>query len=148
MYRLRPAFVQVAFPAVVAVVLATGASPSRAGVVAVVSSKSPITALSREQVADIFLGRTSRYPNGDPAVPIDQAENSVARDEFYAKFAGKLPAQVKAHWSKVIFTGRGQPPPEVSTDGEVKKRVLGNPNAIGYIERGAADPTVRVLQTQ
>lgn len=116
-----------------------------AGVVAVVSAKSAVTTLSREQVADIFLGRTSRYPNGDPAVALDQVENSVARDEFYVKYAGKAPAQIKAHWSKVIFTGRGQPPPEVGTDGDVKKRLTNNPNAIGYVEETAVDPSVRVV---
>jgi len=119
--------------------------PSHAGVVAVVSAKSTVTSLSKDQVADIFLGRTSRFPNGDQAAPIDQVESSVVREEFYTKFAGKLPAQMKAHWSKIIFTGRGQPPPEVPTDLEMKKRVVGNPSAIGYIEQNAVDPSVRVI---
>lgn len=135
-----------------AIVVATiawsaGAHPALAGAVAVVSAKSAIIGLSKEQVADIFLGRSSRYPNGDLAVPIDQVEGSPARDEFYAKYAGKLPAQVKAYWSKVIFTGRGQPPPEVATDIEVKKRVANDPNAIGYIEQSAVDASVRVVAT-
>jgi ABC-type phosphate transport system substrate-binding protein len=137
-------------PAVIAVAFAWSAvpRPAVAGVVAVVSAKSRISTLSRDQIADIFLGRTDRYPNGDPAVPIDQVESSVARDAFYVQFAGKLPAQVKAHWSKVIFTGRGQPPPEVSTDVEVKKRLAADPNAIGYIDQSAVDPSIRVVVTR
>src|SRR5438477_11877747 len=79
-------------------------------VVAVVSAKCPVTALNASQVAEIFLGKTSRFPDGTQAVPIDQTEESPAREKFYAQYAGKSPAQVKAHWSKIIFTGRGQPP--------------------------------------
>lgn len=119
-----------------------------ADVVAVVSSRSPVTALSKNQVVDIFLGRVSRFPDGEPALPIDQAEGSAARDEFYAKFAGKSAAQIKAHWAKIIFTGRGQPPEEVSNSIEVKKLVVKNPNAIGYIERSMVDGSVRVLLSE
>ena len=60
-----------------------------ADVVAVVSAKSPVVALSSGQVVDIFLGKTSRFPDGSQAVPVDQVEGSAARDEFYTRFAGK-----------------------------------------------------------
>jgi ABC-type phosphate transport system substrate-binding protein len=116
-----------------------------ADVVAVVSSTSAITSLSNAQVTDIFLGKVNRFPNGTLAVPIDQAEGSPARDEFYATFAGKSPAQVKSLWAKIIFTGRGQPPKAVANSIEVRKLLAANPQAISYIERSALDSTVKVL---
>ncbi len=127
------------------VALIFAAGNAFADVVAVVSAKSTITALSRSQVADIFLGRQSRFPDGVQAVPLDQSEGSAARDEFYAKVVGKSPAQVKAFWSKIIFTGRGQPPKAVPNSVEMKKRVVENPAAIGYIEAQFVDSTVRVV---
>ena len=117
----------------------------RADVVAVVSSKSPVTSLSKSQVADIFLGKVVRFPNGTLAVPIDQEEGSPARDEFYATFTGKSPAQIKAHWTKIIFTGRGQPPMAVPGSAEARRSVAANPQAISYVERSAVDSSVRVL---
>jgi ABC-type phosphate transport system substrate-binding protein len=132
----------------VALALSVGAGAAAADVVAVVSSKGAVTALSKSQVVDIFLGKTSRFPDGEQAVPIDQVEGSAARDEFYTTFTGKSAAQIKAHWSKIIFTGRGQPPKEVSNSIEVKKQVAGNPKAIGYIERSLVDGSVRVLLSQ
>ena len=132
----------------IALALSFGTGSAAADVVAVVSSKSSVTVLSKNQVVDIFLGKTSRFPDGEQAVPIDQVEGSAARDEFYAKFSGKSAAQIKAHWSKIIFTGRGQPPREVSDSGEVKKEVEKNPKAIGYIERSLVDGSVRVLLSQ
>jgi len=132
------------------IVLALGpnAGAATAEVVAVVSAKNPVTALSKNQIVDIFLGKVSRFPDGGQAVPIDQAEGSAARDEFYTKFSGKSPAQLKAHWSKIIFTGRGQPPREVSNGIEVKKFIARNPDAIGYIESDLVDDSVKVLLTQ
>lgn len=133
---------------VIGVVLSLSAGGAAADVVAVVSAKNPVAALSKNQVMDIFLDKTSRFPDGSQAVPIDQVEGSAARDEFYARFAGKSPAQLKAHWSKIIFTGRGQPPREVANSVEVRKFIVENANAIGYIEQDMVDGSVRALLTK
>jgi ABC-type phosphate transport system substrate-binding protein len=117
----------------------------KAEVVVVVSAKCSVSTLSKDQVTDIFLGKTARFPDGAPAVPIDQMEGSSARDEFYTTFASKSSAQVKAHWTKIIFTGRGQPPKSLPNSAEVKKLIAANPRAIGYIERSEVDGTVKVL---
>lgn len=126
-------------------VLALGSGAAQADVVAVVSAKNPLVSLSKNQVVDIFLGKSSRFPDGGRAVPVDQAEGASARDEFYLQFAGKSPAQIKAHWSKIIFTGRGQPPRELQDGIEVRRLVAENPHAIGYIERELVDGEVKVL---
>ena len=131
--------------AVATLALCLGPRLGTAEVVVVVSAKSPLAALSKNQVVDIFLGRASHFPDGRPAVPLDQVEGSAIRDGFYNDYAGKTPAQLKAHWSKIIFTGRGQPPREVANGVELKKRLAENPNAIGYIERTLVDGTVKVL---
>jgi ABC-type phosphate transport system substrate-binding protein len=127
----------------VALSLATGAAGAE--VVAVVSANSSVATLSKNQVADIFLGKTARFPDGSQAVPIDQAEGTVARDEFYVQFTGRSAAQIKAHWSKIIFTGRGQPPRTVSSSSEIKQLLAQNPKAIGYIELSTVDDSVKVL---
>jgi ABC-type phosphate transport system substrate-binding protein len=114
-------------------------------VVAVVSAKRPATELNGDQVADIFLGKTSRFPDGSLATPIDQSEDSPAREKFYARFTGKSPAQMKAYWAKIIFTGRGQPPKQVPGSAEAKRVIAQNPNAIGYIDANLVDDSVRVV---
>jgi ABC-type phosphate transport system substrate-binding protein len=116
-----------------------------ADVVVVVSAKSPVVALSKAQIEDIFLGKTLRFPDGAPAVAIDQAEGSPVRDEFYNKVSGKSAAQIKAYWSKIIFTGRGQPPPSVPNTIEMLKRISANPAAIGYIDRDMVNESVKVV---
>jgi ABC-type phosphate transport system substrate-binding protein len=136
---------RIGFTATLVLCLSGAVADADADVVAVVSAKSPITALSKSQVADLFIGKVSRFPNGLQAFPVDQAEGSSLRDEFYGKVVGITAAQLKAYWSKIIFTGRGQPPPTVSNTIEMKKRIRDNPAAIGYIEKDMVDDSVRVV---
>jgi ABC-type phosphate transport system substrate-binding protein len=126
-------------------ILNLGFSAASADVVAVVSAASPITALSKTQVVDIFLGKRTRFPDGTSAVPIDQAEGSSVREDFYSKFAAMSAAQLKAFWSKIIFTGRGQPPSNVVGGTELKKLLLANPNAIGYMDQNMVDSSLKVV---
>ena len=131
-----------------ATALVAGAIPAKTGaveVIVVVGANAPISSLTLEQVADIFLGRTVALPNGSAIVPIDQLDGSAIRHEFYAKTTGKSPQLLKAHWSKLIFTGQGEPPREVADSEAVKKLVASSPSYIGYIERAAVDSTVKAV---
>ncbi|MEC5218006.1 ABC-type phosphate transport system substrate-binding protein [Actimicrobium sp. GrIS 1.19] len=65
------------------------------------------------------------------------------RDDFYQKATGKTGVQVKAFWSKQIFSGKGQPPKEVGDSAAVKGLVANNPNLIGYIDKSALDGSVK-----
>ncbi|AOE60268.1 phosphate ABC transporter substrate-binding protein [Pseudomonas corrugata] len=133
--------------ALAGITLYAGSTLVMADVVVVVSTASPVKALASSQVANIFLGKASRFPGGEQATPIDQAEGSAARDEFYTRYTGKSAAQLKTHWSKIIFTGRGQPPETVSNGAEVKKYVASKPGAIGYIDAREVDGSVRVVSS-
>lgn len=121
------------------------AAPARAELVVIVSAKSPVSALRADQVADIFLGQIGNFPDGAEAIALDQSIGSPLRDDFYAKIASKSPALVKAYWTKMIFTGRGQPPKELPSNAAVRKQVADNPNLIGYIDRSALDPSVKAV---
>lgn len=124
-------------------VLGAGGPAVAADLVVIVSARSTATALSGDQVAAIFLGQSAELPDGALVTAIDQPVGTAARDQFYVKVASKSPALLKAYWSKLLFTGRGQPPREVSGNAAVKKMVADTPGTIGYIERSALDASVR-----
>lgn len=125
--------------------LLTATSVAQAGVVVVMSSKSDVSSLSKAQVAQIFMAKTDALPNGRVAKPVDQAEGSAVRNEFYDKVADKSAAQMKAYWSQLTFTGKAQPPRKVSGDAAVKAALGDNPAAVGYISDGAVDGSVKVV---
>ncbi|PRC91297.1 phosphate ABC transporter substrate-binding protein [Solimicrobium silvestre] len=113
----------------------------------VVGAKSDISTLTTDQVSSVFLGKSDKFPNGNTALPLDQASGSAIRGTFYDKVTGKSEAQVKSAWSRLVFSGKGTPPKEVSSSAEVKKLVSSNPNTIGYIEKSAVDSSVKVVLT-
>jgi ABC-type phosphate transport system substrate-binding protein len=97
------------------------------------------SALTKEQVANIYLGRTNDLK------PMDLPEASSTRDLFYKKATDRDSSQVKTVWSRVVFTGKGQFPAEAADAAAVKKAVAADPKAIGYIDKGAVDASVKVV---
>jgi ABC-type phosphate transport system substrate-binding protein len=96
-------------------------------------------AISKEQIADLYLGRSAEL------TPLDQTVGSAIYVQFYKKATGRDLAQVKAIWSRILFTGRGLPPKQLPDSQAVKKAVAANPNAVGYIEKSAVDASVKVV---
>lgn len=95
--------------------------------------------LSKEQVSDVFLGKSQAY------TPIDQNEGSPTYNEFYQKATGRDAAQVKATWSRLVFSGKALPPKQLPDSNAVKKAVAADPKAIGYIEKSAVDGSVKAV---
>ena len=127
--------------------LALWASAGHAELVVVVSAKSPVSTLSENEVADIYLGRTTQLPGGARVVPIDLADDADRRASFYRIVCGKSAAQLRAYWSKLVFTGSGQPPREVADTEALKKLIASGTNAIGYIDSGQLDASVKAVLT-
>ena len=78
--------------ALVGFALAMGAQAAQAEIAVIVSAKSAVGNLSGDQVSQIFLGKSNNFPGGGPAIPVDQAEGSAAREDFYTKVTGKSAA--------------------------------------------------------
>jgi ABC-type phosphate transport system substrate-binding protein len=121
------------------------ANEVHAEVVVVVSAKSTVITLNRAEVARIFLGKTTTFPNGESAVPLDQADNNSTYHEFYTKVTSKSAAQLKAYWSKIIFAGDGQPPKALANSDAIKKNLTSNTHAIGYLDRSAVDDSLKIV---
>jgi len=121
------------------------AGVANADVVVVVSSASTVEELDRIQIENLFLGRSNRFPNGKLAVPIDQEEGSPMRQAFYLSLSGMTSSQIKSHWSRAIFTGRGRPPRTISNADELITALMNNPNAIGYIDESLVDSRLKIV---
>ena len=114
-------------------------------VVVIASASSPVSKLDKEQVANLFLGKSSSYPDGSAAVPIEQTDATPAHDEFHKSITEKSASQLKSYWSKMIFSGKGTAPKEVASNAELLKLLASNPAMIGYIDKTAVDKSVKVI---
>ena len=116
-----------------------------AQVAVVVNPKNPLASMTADQVSGIFLGKSNTLPSGATAMPTDLPDSVPTREIFYPKVTGKSTAQVKAAWSRLVFSGKATPPKELASSADVKKFVASNPDAIGYIEKSAVDSSVKVV---
>lgn len=104
------------------------------------------SAVNEDFVSSVYLGKTRSFEDGKQLVAVNQSGNAL-EEEFNKKVLGKSSSQMKAYWSKLVFTGKGTPPKEVKTDEEVISLVSENPATIGYISSTSVSDKVKVVLT-
>lgn len=115
--------------------------------VAVIINASNSAPISKEEIANIYLGKIKFFPNGDAVVPLDHAEGSDIRKQFLDEVVGKKEGQMKSYWSRLIFTGQGVPPQVLSNDADIVTEVSKNPAGIGYVNSSSVNDKVKVIHT-
>lgn len=121
-------------------------SPATAAELAVIVHPSnSLSKISKSEVSDIFLGRADEFANGKAAEPLDQINSSPTRRQFIKAVLGMDEGALKSHWSKLMFSGKGQPPEMLSSDEEIRAAIAANPHGIGYINRSLVDESVKVV---
>ncbi len=113
--------------------------------VSVIVHKSNTAAISDKDISKIFLGKQSVFPGGSEAVPINLEEGKPSRSSFDSILLGKNERQMKAYWSKLVFTGKGTPPKQVEGEDLVLQLISSNPNMIGYVDSSKVTGDVRVI---
>lgn len=119
---------------------------SQAGVAIVVHPDNDIS-LSKTEISRIFLGKTKSFSNGQTAIPVNQNEKSDITSGFNKTVLNKSSSQLKAYWSKLVFTGKGTPPKVVGNDEDVMALIANNPNLIGYVDSDKVDGRIKVITT-
>jgi len=115
--------------------------------IAIITHPSNPETLDVKDISRIFTGKAKAFPNGNQAIPLNQAEGSPVTEEFNKKVLNKSASQIKAYWSKLVFTGKGTPPKEIDNAAEIISLVAANPNFIGYVDASLVDGSVKVVAT-
>lgn len=127
------------------VLLGLWSTTARAELVVVVNARCGVALMTRNEVINIFFGRSRQFFNGVEAQPVDLADANLDRERFYQALVGKDLSQVDAYWSRQVFSGRTRPPPKVATPDDVIKWVVANPGGIGFVDAAKVDARVRVV---
>lgn len=128
MFRMKHIAFAVAF---LAASVVPAARASAQGFVVVVNAASAKATLTKAEVSNIFLKKTSGF------TPVDQSKSSPVREAFAKAVHGKTSAALDAYWQGQIFSGKDVPPADKSTDADVLAFVRATPNAIGYVSSSA-----------
>jgi hypothetical protein len=96
-------------------------------------------ALDRALLRSIFLLRLREWPDGVPARIFVLPDDSELSQAFCREQLGTYPYVLRAAWDRAVFTGTGLAPTLVTSEDEMRRRVLTTPGAIGYIHSGGSD---------
>jgi ABC-type phosphate transport system substrate-binding protein len=131
--------------ALLLLVLCAGFVPAHAALAIIVHPNNNLSGITADEAADIYLAKAGVFTNGKRAIPVDQAASSPMRKKFYSSVIKKDDSTLKIYWSKLLFTGKANPPRELADDAAVKSWVASNPDAIGYVDGKFVDSSVKVL---
>ena len=111
----------------------------------IVHPSNTATQVSRLKLGEMFLKKTTRWPDGHPVLPVEPSGKSPVRQRFTLEVFGKQVIAISAYWQQMIFGGKGVPPPEKASDADVVAFVRDTPGAIGYVWAGSDLTGVRVV---
>jgi len=132
--RLIHGLLLAAFGAALSAVAAAAVPTS---VKVVVNANNAVAAAPRDEIARIFLKKNATFSDGRPAMPVDLDEGSAVRRAFSKEILGKDVSAVLAYWQEMIFSGRGTPPAQRTSDADILDFIRSNPSAIGYVSMAA-----------
>lgn len=113
----------------------------------VVHASNPVTQLSPDEVARLFLKKVRRWPDGRMAAPVDQTTTSPVRATFGKDVLQLSLGAQKDYWLKQTLSGREVPPRALEGDEAVLDFVAAQQGAIAYVSEGTPlPPTVRALK--
>jgi len=109
--------------------------------IAVIVNPANNSSVTADEIVRIYTGRSNAFN------AVNLAESVPLRAQFDEKGVGRTSAQLKAHWSKLVFTGKGTPPAELPNEDAVLDFVANNPQAIGYVSADKVTASVKVVHT-
>jgi ABC-type phosphate transport system substrate-binding protein len=112
----------------------------------IVNAENSATRLDKRFVAEAFLRKRTRWGDDRAILPVDLGQKSTTRSAFSQQVLGRDVVSVRRYWAQLVFAGRGVPPPELASDGDVIKYVAAHSGAIGYVASGAALSGVKVVE--
>lgn len=119
-----------------------GALAERIAIIA--GEQAPIANLTLSEAQQLFSGQL-RSVDGHAVEALDMPGNDSLRNAFYQQLLGRNADQMRAHWARLIFTGKARPPREVAHADEMRTLVTRNSNMIGYLPADKVPADAKVL---
>ena len=108
----------------------------------VVHRDNPVSSLTLSEVRGIFLGKKVFWDDGN-GIEVLLQKTGETHQSFSQNTLGKSPRQLSMYWKRILFSGEGIPPREVSDDKEMLEMIAANIKAIGYVAGSVKDDRVK-----
>ena len=102
--------------------------------------------ISSNSLRAIFGMRQQTWPDGTPLKVFVLADDAPLHNAFAKEKLSAFPYQLRQAWDRLVFSGTGQAPINVSSSEEMFDKVANTPGAIGYLEKSKISERVNVIQ--
>jgi hypothetical protein len=111
----------------------------------VVSADSKLAQITEDDVARLYLGRSSTIHDIE-VTPIDFKDEVPLAQEFRSKVLKKNPLQYQQYWARLLFTGKAKPPAaNIETAEAMIKFISTNKGTLGYTNQKTVPADVKVI---
>ena len=110
----------------------------------IVGKRSFVTAVSIDDLRELYLRRRRVWANGERAIPINLPADQPLRDRFSRIVLGRATRDLAPYWNARYFEGI-TPPTVLPSAAAVRVYVAAEPSAIGYVPTSEVDGTCRTL---
>jgi ABC-type phosphate transport system substrate-binding protein len=106
-----------------------------------------ITEIPAATLRAIFSMRIRNWPNGEPVQVFVLPDRDGLHITFSREVLRIYPYVLRDTWDRMVFTGTGKAPIEVSSGEKLMQLVADTPGAIGYVNKGSVShETIRILE--
>jgi ABC-type phosphate transport system substrate-binding protein len=118
---------------------------SKDDLVVVVNKANPVHALGRDELRPMFQTTKTQWPDGLRIAPYNLPEADGTRRAFDAAVLELDPDRVARYWVDRKIRGGERPPVKLPSAAVVVRVVAATAGAIGYIQEGEANATVKIV---
>lgn len=92
-----------------------------------------VPGVGSEHIRNVYLGRTSVWPNGTAARPMNRSFGTAAARKFFGAVLRMSGGAFLEHWSEIQLGGGGIAPPTVGSAPALIAKVATTPGGFGYV---------------
>jgi len=103
------------------------------------------TNLDKRSVSRIFLAKTVKI--NSVRIRVYEVKNTKYKQSFYKAVSGKSPAQLRAYWTTLIFTGKAKPAKQLNDINELIAKMKIDNKVISYVPLSEVTDEMKILYT-
>lgn len=107
---------------------------AKADVLVLIHPEVQADSISSTTLSRIYAMQIKKWPDGTPIRVYTFSPKTALFKEFATKKAKIQPHQLDRLWNRLLFTGTGRTPTEVTNSAEMIEKIKNNPGAIGYVD--------------
>lgn len=89
--------------------------------------------LQLNEARAIFTMRVKHWPDGSDITVFVLPDQNDLHQRFVKQVLQLLPHQLRRHWNRLVYTGIGRAPIAVSSEADMRQKLLTTPGSIGYL---------------